>query len=86
MIETLKSLDFEPFLLSFKLAFVTTFILFCIALPLAWYLSRSNSKTKPIIEALSALPIVLPPSVLGFYLLVFLSKNSYLESFLLDLI
>ena len=69
-------MDFTPFWLSFKLAGVTTFILFIVALPLAWWLSQTSSKSKPFFEALTALPIVLPPSVLGFYLLVVLSPNS----------
>ncbi len=69
-------IDLNPFYLSIKLAFVTTVILFCIALPLAWWLSQTSSKSKPFIEALSSLPIILPPSVLGFYLLIFLSQNS----------
>jgi len=56
--------------LSFKLAAITTAILFLLSLPLAWYLSQSKSKIKPFIEALTALPIVLPPSVLGFYILI----------------
>ena len=70
MIETLSNLDFAPFLLSFKLAGITTFILFVLSLPLAWYLSQSTSKAKPFLEAITALPIVLPPSVLGFYILI----------------
>lgn len=69
-------IDFSPFILSFKLAGLTTLILFVIALPLAWWLSQTNAKSKPIVEALTALPIVLPPSVLGFYLLVVFSPNS----------
>ncbi|MEY3089989.1 MAG: molybdate transporter permease subunit [Pseudomonadota bacterium] len=68
--------DFTPFVLSFKLAGVTTLILFFVSLPLAWYLSQTRSKTKPFIEAITALPIVLPPSVLGFYILVVLSPHS----------
>ncbi len=82
--ETLKSLDFTPFLLSFKLAIITTIILFIIALPLSWYLSQTKSKFKPLFESLTALPIVLPPSVLGFYLLVMLSQNSPLGIFFKD--
>ena len=77
----LSDLEFEPFILSFKLALVTTIILFIIALPLAWYLSQTKSKIKPFLEALTALPIVLPPSVLGFYLLYTLSLNSTIGSF-----
>ncbi len=63
-------IDLTPFLLSFKLAGLTTLILFILSLPLAWYLSQTHSKTKPLLEAITALPIVLPPSVLGFYILV----------------
>ncbi len=82
MIETLKAMEFTPFILSFKLAFVTTVILFFISMPLAWYLSQTRSKVKPLLEAITALPIVLPPSVLGFYILWALSQNSALGAFL----
>jgi len=84
MIETLLMLDLEPFLLSFKLASLTTIILFFISLPLAWWLSQTTSKSKPFLEALTALPIVLPPSVLGFYILVSLSHNSPIGAFFED--
>lgn len=85
MLEILYSLDFEPFLLSFKLAAITTCILFVLSLPLAWYLSQTHSKSKPFLEAITALPIVLPPSVLGFYILVVLSENSPLGAIFEDL-
>jgi len=62
-------IDFTPFWLSFKLATITTAFLFLIALPYAWWLYQSRSPLKPLFEAVTALPIVLPPSVLGFYLL-----------------
>lgn len=81
MFEILGSLEYEPFILSFKLAAITTLILFVISVPLAWWLSQTQSKTKPFFEALTALPIVLPPSVLGFYILVVLSHNSPVGSF-----
>ena len=84
MIETLLMLDLEPFVLSFKLASLTTIILFFISLPLAWWLSQTTSKSKPFLEALTALPIVLPPSVLGFYILVSLSQNSPIGVFFED--
>ena len=74
-------MNFEPFFLSFKLAAITTLILFCIALPLAWYLSQTRSLTKPFLETLTALPIVLPPSVLGFYLLWALSPDAAIGAF-----
>ena len=80
----MSQIEFAPFLLSFKLASITTLILFIISLPLAWYLSQTKSKAKPILEAITALPIVLPPSVLGFYILVVLSQNSPIGSFFND--
>ena len=73
-------IDFTPFILSFKLAFIVTIILLIIGIPYAWYLSTTKSKLKPFLETFTALPIVLPPSVLGFYLLVFLSPDSFLGS------
>jgi molybdate transport system permease protein len=85
MIETISSLEFTPFILSFKLASITTFILFIFSVPLAWYLSQTKSKIKPVIEAITALPIVLPPSVLGFYILVTLSYNSPIGAFFEDI-
>lgn len=77
----IENFNFEPFLISFKLAFFTTVILFILALPLSWYLSQTKSKYKPFIEAITALPIVLPPSVLGFYILWALSYNSPIGNF-----
>jgi molybdate transport system permease protein len=77
----MSRLDWTPFLLSFKLAAVTTLILFLIALPLAWWLSRTRTRAKPLVEAVVSLPIVLPPSVLGFYLLWGLSAQSPLGAF-----
>ena len=81
MIESLHGLEFTPFILSFKLAGLTTIILFIISLPLAWYLSQTSSRIKPFLEAITALPIVLPPSVLGFYILIALSQNSPIGTF-----
>lgn len=77
----MSELNLEPFLLSFKLAGLTTVILFFVALPLSWWLSQTNNKLKPVIEAFVSLPIVLPPSVLGFYILYALSYNSPLGAF-----
>lgn len=78
----MNELDFEPFLLSFKLVGLTTLILFFIALPLSWWLSQTNNRFKPVIEAFVSLPIVLPPSVLGFYILFALSYNSPFGAFM----
>ena len=74
--------DMEPFLLSFRLAAITTVLLFIFSVPLAWKLSQTKSRSKPFVEALVSMPIVLPPTVLGFYLLVFLSDRSPLGMFL----
>jgi molybdate transport system permease protein len=78
---SLLNIDWTPFVLSFKLAFITSTILFIISVPFAWYLSQTKSKFKPILEALTAMPIVLPPSVLGFYILWGLSYNSPIGAF-----
>jgi molybdate transport system permease protein len=75
-------IDWTPFYLSFKLAAITTLILFLLSLPLAWWLARTHSAAKPFIEALTALPVVLPPSVLGFYLLVAFAPESPIGAFL----
>ncbi len=64
-----------PLLLSFKLASVSVLILLAIGLPLAWWLATTTSRSKPVAEALVALPLVLPPTVLGFYLLMLLGAN-----------
>jgi molybdate transport system permease protein len=80
----LKILELYPFYLSFKLALLTTVTLFVVSLPLAWWLSQSRSRWKPVVETVSALPIVLPPSVIGFYILVTLSQNSPVGKFIED--
>lgn len=60
---------------TFKLAFITTLLLFVFGVPLAWWLARSDCRFKFLIEALVAMPLVLPPTVLGFYLLLALGPN-----------
>lgn len=67
--------DLTALLITLKLAAVTTLILLVIGTPLAWWLSRSQWRFKFVIETLIALPLVLPPTVLGFYLLVMLGPN-----------
>ncbi|MED5555584.1 MAG: molybdate ABC transporter permease subunit [Pseudomonadota bacterium] len=67
--------------LTVQLATVTTCILLFFGTALAWWLSRTKSRTKPIIEAVTALPLVLPPTVLGFYLLVIMSPDNAIGSF-----
>jgi molybdate transport system permease protein len=72
--------EFGPLWLSAKLAFVTTAILIIAGAPLAWWLSQTRSRIQPFVQALVAMPIVLPPTVLGFYLLIVLGPNGAIGS------
>ena len=69
--------DMQAVWLTVLLAGVTTLLLFPIASPLAWWLARSDSKGRSLVEAVVAMPLVLPPTVLGFYLLVILNPESF---------
>ncbi len=75
-------LQWDPFILTFKLATVTTVILFLLSVPLAYWLTYSRYKIKYVIEALVSLPLILPPSVLGFYLLLAFSPQNGFGKFL----
>ena len=61
--------------LTFKLASVTTALLLLVGTPLAWWLTRTSSRAKGVVAALVALPLVLPPVVIGFYLLLLMGPN-----------
>ena len=61
---------FGPMWLSIQLALVTTAVLVVIGTPIAWWLSQTQLRFKPAVQAVVAMPIVLPPTVLGFYLLI----------------
>ncbi len=65
-----------PLWLSLTLATIVTLVLLILGTPLAWWLSQTRSRAKPFIEALTALPLVLPPTVLGFYLLILFSPDN----------
>jgi len=73
--------DFGPVWLTFKLAAIVTILLLLIGTPLAWWLANSRSRFKVVIEAITALPLVLPPTVLGFYLLILLNPDAPLGAF-----
>ncbi|MBC3767398.1 molybdate ABC transporter permease subunit [Neptunicella marina] len=68
--------DITALWLTLKLAFITSCILLVIGTPLAWWLSGWQSRFKPLVLAIVALPLVLPPTVLGFYLLIAFSPQS----------
>ena len=70
--------DVQAIWLTGLLALVTTLLLMPLATPLAWWLARSPSRAKSAIEAVVAMPLVLPPTVLGFYLLVLLNPDTFL--------
>lgn len=74
--------DLSPLILTFKLATVTTVILLCIGVPFAWWLANTRIRLKPVVEALVSMPLVLPPSVLGFYLLLTFSPEHWFGSWL----
>ncbi|WP_028376195.1 molybdate ABC transporter permease subunit [Leeuwenhoekiella sp. MAR_2009_132] len=75
-------MNWEPLLLTFKLALVVTLILLIIATPIAYWLSNSKSRLKPVVETLVSMPLVLPPTVLGFYFLMAFSHNNGVGSWL----
>ncbi len=73
--------DLSPLWLTLQLAGVTAAVLLILGTPLAWWLSQTRSRVKPVIEAITALPLVLPPTVLGFYLLIIMSPRSPIGRF-----
>ena len=76
----LSEADISAIALTCKLAFIVTIILLIICTPLAWWLSQTKSRLKGPISAIIALPLVLPPTVLGFYLLVSMGPNGLIGS------
>jgi molybdate transport system permease protein len=76
---------FAPLWLSVQLAGITTVLLIVIGTPVAWWLAQSSSRWKPIVQTLVALPIVLPPTVMGFYLLILLGPAGAIGSWWVDL-
>jgi len=68
--------NWDPLFLSFRLSLITTFILVLIGVPIAYWLACTKTRIKPVLESIISLPLVLPPSVLGFYLLLAFSPNN----------
>jgi len=77
-------MDLTPIFLTLKLSAITTLLLLLIGLPLAWWLSRGRSFFKIVLEAIITMPLVLPPSVLGFYLLLAFSPQHGIGKWLQD--
>ena len=78
----LNEYDLAALLVTIKLASITTVILILVGTPIAWWLSQTRFKFKAVIEAIIALPLILPPTVLGFYLLMTLGTNGPIGNFL----
>ena len=71
----MQPFDWTPITLTLKLASVSVLVLLVFGTPLAWWLARTRSRARIVIESLVAMPLVLPPTVLGFYLLFLLGPN-----------
>ncbi len=77
--------DLAPVWLTFRLAGTTVLLLLLIGTPIAWWLAFTPSRARVLVESLVALPLVLPPTVLGFYLLVLLGPRSPIGALWVDL-
>lgn len=77
-------MNWQPLILTFELALITTLVLIVFAIPLAYWISSTKSKLKPVVETLVSMPLVLPPTVLGFYFLIAFSPNNLFGSWLND--
>lgn len=81
----MAGVDLGPLALTLRLAAITTLLLLLLGTPLAWWLAHTRSRWKAPIEALTALPLVLPPTVIGFYLLVLLNPTAPLGAWWVQL-
>ncbi|MDX5362967.1 MAG: molybdate ABC transporter permease subunit [Pseudazoarcus pumilus] len=77
--------DLTALWITLKLAVISTVILIVLCVPLAWWLAQTRSRIKTFVEALVSLPLVLPPTVVGFYLLLLLGPRGAIGGFLEDL-
>lgn len=78
-------MNLEPLWLSVQLATIATLILVVVGTPLGWWLARTRSRLQPVVQTLVAMPLVLPPTVLGFYLLILLGPNGAIGSWWVEL-
>lgn len=77
--------DIQALWLTVKLASLTCVILLCLGTPLAWWLTKWQGKAKPLVHAIIALPLILPPTVLGFYFLIAFSPNHFFGKLWFDI-
>lgn len=75
-------MNWNPLLLTFELALATTLLLLLVGLPLAYWLAHTRSRIKPLVETLVSMPLVLPPTVLGFYFLIAFSPGNQFGAWL----
>ncbi|MCU7938891.1 MAG: molybdate ABC transporter permease subunit [gamma proteobacterium symbiont of Bathyaustriella thionipta] len=71
-------MDWQAIYLTLKLASITTIILLLVGTPMAWWLAKTQSAWKEVVGSIVALPLVLPPSVLGFYLLLMMGPDGFI--------
>lgn len=81
----MTALEWQAIILSLKLASVTTLVLMLLGLPLAWWLSQTDSRWRAVVATLVAMPLVLPPTVIGFYLLLLLGRNGPLGQLMAEM-
>ena len=74
----IPNLDYQPIILTLQLAAVTVLVLLVIGIPISWWLAHTRTRFRPVFEAIVALPLVLPPTVLGFYLLIILGPHGWI--------
>lgn len=74
--------DLTALWITFRLAAISTVLLIVLATPLAWWLAQTRSRGRTVVEALVAMPLVLPPTVIGFYLLLLLGPQGAIGGFL----
>ena len=84
-IYNLLSSDISAIFITLKLALITCFFLAIIGTPLAYYLAFESKRSKFFLEAIVTLPLVLPPTVIGFYLIIFFSPETSLGKFFIML-
>lgn len=84
MLETLRHLDWTPFYISLKTGIVATFVCFFLGIWMAWWVMKARARVRMIVDGILTLPLVLPPTVAGFFLLLLFSRRRPVGIFLYD--